>query len=277
MARKPNGCAEELFDLLCVLPWWVSITLGVVLFAAMRYWLPTISQGNIFLEMWGPAMPQFAWLAGFMIVPAAMSAFNSFRKRRILDQQRGIQTIRDLSWKEFEELLGEAFRRQGYYVRENYHSGADGGVDLELERGGRLYLVQCKNWKAAKVGAKIVREMLGLVTARNAQGGIIVTSGEFTVEARTFVANQPIELIEADQLMALIRSVQGAPSPMPTARKESPARETPASPMPSGNRPCPLCSGTLVRRTAQRGPRAGSAFWGCSSYPRCRYTQDVEV
>ncbi len=33
---------------------------------------------------------------------------------------------------------------------------------------------------------------------------------------------------------------------------------------------CPKCSETMVRRTAQQGPRAGEPFWGCSRFPECR-------
>jgi restriction system protein len=33
---------------------------------------------------------------------------------------------------------------------------------------------------------------------------------------------------------------------------------------------CPQCGKPMVRRTARRGPTAGSQFWGCSSYPDCR-------
>jgi restriction system protein len=33
---------------------------------------------------------------------------------------------------------------------------------------------------------------------------------------------------------------------------------------------CPLCSTPMVVRTARRGANAGSQFWGCPNYPRCR-------
>lgn len=36
---------------------------------------------------------------------------------------------------------------------------------------------------------------------------------------------------------------------------------------------CPRCGATMVLRMAQRGANAGNQFWGCSSYPRCRYTK----
>ena len=38
---------------------------------------------------------------------------------------------------------------------------------------------------------------------------------------------------------------------------------------------CPQCGQPMVFRTAQRGARAGSRFWGCSRYPSCRGTVEV--
>ncbi|MCI8287779.1 MAG: DNA polymerase III subunit epsilon [Lachnospiraceae bacterium] len=34
--------------------------------------------------------------------------------------------------------------------------------------------------------------------------------------------------------------------------------------------PCPRCGGILIRRKGRFG-----SFWGCSEYPRCRYTQNI--
>lgn len=34
---------------------------------------------------------------------------------------------------------------------------------------------------------------------------------------------------------------------------------------------CPRCGNALVLRTAKRGDNAGESFYGCSSYPKCRY------
>ncbi len=39
---------------------------------------------------------------------------------------------------------------------------------------------------------------------------------------------------------------------------------------------CPLCGQPMVVRTAHRGARAGSQFWGCSAYPDCTGTRPLE-
>ena len=42
------------------------------------------------------------------------------------------------------------------------------------------------------------------------------------------------------------------------------------------NQTCPRCGGDLVIRTARTGTKAGIKFLGCSNYPRCRYTLNIE-
>ena len=38
---------------------------------------------------------------------------------------------------------------------------------------------------------------------------------------------------------------------------------------------CPRCGGQLVLRTAKKGDNAGNQFYGCSSFPKCRYIRNL--
>jgi ssDNA-binding Zn-finger/Zn-ribbon topoisomerase 1 len=38
---------------------------------------------------------------------------------------------------------------------------------------------------------------------------------------------------------------------------------------------CPLCGSKLVLRTAKKGANEGNQFYGCSAFPKCRYTKSV--
>ena len=96
-----------------------------------------------------------------------------------------------MHWRNFEELVAEAYRRQGYRVAEGGY-GADGGIDLELRKDGQLTLVQCKQWKTQKVGVNVVREMFGVLTAHQANRFIIISSGTFTQQAIDFAAGKPV-------------------------------------------------------------------------------------
>lgn len=265
MARQNQSPIEELLEVLMDAPWWVSLIVGGMFYGVLRFAFPAIwPDPKTMSGMFASMASQFAWFSVIFIVPAVVSLFRSARKRRMLDRQCGIASIRSLPWKQFEELLGEAYRRQGFTVFENPGMGADGGIDLTIKRGGETYLVQCKHWKTYKVGINVVREMLGLVTAHGATGAIVVTSGAFTNEAIDFAAAQRVELVDGDDLVRMIGALQAAP----TMAAAAPA---PASP----TRTCPQCGKDLVLRMAKRGRNAGGEFWGCSGYPDCRHTESV--
>ena len=40
---------------------------------------------------------------------------------------------------------------------------------------------------------------------------------------------------------------------------------------------CPRCKGRMLRRTAKRGQNAGHEFWGCSRFPACHGTRELQA
>lgn len=38
---------------------------------------------------------------------------------------------------------------------------------------------------------------------------------------------------------------------------------------------CPRCGAELILRTAKKGENAGKKFYGCSEFPKCRYTLNI--
>lgn len=146
--------------------------------------------------------------------------------------------------------------------------GADGGVDLVLTRGGEKHLVQCKQWRAFKVGVEVVRELYGVMAAKGATGGFVVTAGRFSDQAKAFSEGRNIELIDGPQLHRMIQSTQRASDVMPVAvASEEPPVGLAAPPS------CPTCSKPMTRRVARKGGNAGSEFWGCTAWPQCRGTR----
>jgi len=130
MARRN----ESILDVLVTLPWWVSVTVSALAYIALAVVLPSMEFQSPLFKGFQSGLPNLApILALVLLVPAPISAFNAWRKRKQLDAQKSISTIRDLSWNQFEELVAEAYRRQGYTVIENHHGGADGGVDIWLK------------------------------------------------------------------------------------------------------------------------------------------------
>ena len=204
-----------------------------------------------------------------------------------------------MSWHEFEVLVGEYFRRQGFVAANNFEAGPDGGVDVLLKKGADRYLVQCKHWRALRVGVQPVRELYGVMAAQRVAGAYVVTSGTFTDEARKFAEGRELQLIDGQALQRGIRAqaavasattartdarpTSAAPAPAPRAAAPSPAPQGRVEPTLDATHPpaapsappCPLCNAPMVQRQARNGPNAGNRFWGCSRYgeTKCRGTR----
>ena len=277
MPRQRRSDLEDWIDLAARLPWWLAVSLAagsyLGLHALAETPLTPVKAIEGFSGSIAIAMLRTMAMVGQYLVPAVLilgalaSAIAVFRRRKLFAQSKaraGTRDLHEMSWQDFERLVGQAFRERGYQVTEA-PAGPDGGVDLTLLKHGELHLVQCKRWRAQKVGVEIVRELYGVMSARGAVGGYVVTSGEFTPEARRFAEGRNIELWNGDTLKAVIQGAQGAApasSPMATSPSTTPAQ----IPAPA----CPSCGASMVERIAKRGPHTGQAFWGCSNYPSCR-------
>ena len=83
-------------------------------------------------------------------------------------------------------------------------------------------MVQCKRWRARKVGVEIVRELYGVMSARGAVGGYVVSVGVFSDEAKRFAQGRNIELWHGKMLKAKIR--REPQRPVATASGTGPGR-----------------------------------------------------
>ncbi len=262
MRRQNKSFAE----LLLKLPWWVSAAFGIVAFAGVRWGLPMWAGDDNTRQMLAKGIVPLAPLALLLFGIFAVGSFVFAKKRhRLVEEQTSLDQLRETPWKDFEYLVAEAYRRQGYQVDYSLGRGADGGVDLTLRKDGLTSLAQCKQWKVFSVGAPVVREMFGLMTAEKADQAIIVTTGNFTRDARDFAAGKPVTLVDGQELLALVQLVQTRPPGIET-RTITPSSDSTAP-------ACPLCGKPMVQRTARRGSNAGSQFWGCSAYPACKGTR----
>ena len=171
-----------------------------------------------------------------------------------------VGSISALSWQDFERLVGASFEKDGFTVTHTGGGGADGGVDLVLIKGRETTLVQCKQWRAQKVGVTTIRELYGVMAARGAAHGIVVSAGNFTPDAQEFATGRNIGLVTGSALTAMLRA-SGAGKAV-AAQNDTPA--------------CPRCGSKMVERVARQGQNAGQAFWGCATYPRCRGTLPID-
>lgn len=111
----------------------------------------------------------------------------------------------EMGWAEFELLLGEGFRLQGYVVTE---MGGEGAADLVLQKGAGRFLVQCRHWRATRVDAGTVRELHAAAAAQGAAGCFLVTSGEFTAEAVELARAARVQLINGARLIVMLEKAR---------------------------------------------------------------------
>jgi restriction system protein len=184
---KKQSPLEDSVDLVALFPWWVGLILAVVAY----FWLHHIATTPVEAVQHGQisaAVTQGFYkglaTAGQFIVPlicvlgALASALSRWKRKQLyleVEQSDSVGALNEMTWREFEMLVGEAFRRKGYMVSETGGGGADGGVDLVLSKDGEKFLVQCKKWKAFKVGVTTIRELYGVMAAGGAAGGFVVT------------------------------------------------------------------------------------------------------
>ncbi len=62
--------------------------------------------------------------------------------------------------------------------------------------------------------------------------------------------------------------------PVYSKERELPLERKPVSNMNTPKVPvCPKCGVNMVLRTAKKGDKVGSQFWGCPNFPKCRATK----
>lgn len=271
--RKNKSLIDDLLDFAASISWKASLSFAIVSYLFFHYVaaLPLLQTKdlnsltntlliNFFITFSG--MLQY-FIPLIFIVGTAVSVLKRKHRRKLLDQQSSIESIRALSWQEFELLVAEAFRRKGFEVTENGGGGADGGIDLILEKQGKKSIAQCKRWKSFSIGVPLIRELYGVMTAERANDCVFVSSGNYTAEARLFAEDKPIWLIDGSELLELVSSVQTKPDISKITSNKEQLLTTPT---------CPLCSSAMIKRTARKGSNIGNEFLGCSLFPKCKGT-----
>ena len=135
----------------------------------------------------------------------AAQAAERLRAAHQLGQMEFGSQLADLDPFDFERVVCDVYRRLGYEVEGTPKTG-DGGVDGYLKRDGKVYLLQCKRVKGS-VGQPILRDLYGVMRATDAQGGIVVTTGRVSRQAREWAKGKDISLVETLELKGLIRHV----------------------------------------------------------------------
>ena len=157
------------------------------------------------------------------------------RRQALWTRQRSLDTLKDMSWRDFERLTAETFHKIGYRVSEKGGRRADGGIDLLIERDGQTFTVQCKHWVRGYVGVTIVREAVGVALHEGVSGAYVVTVLGFTKAARDFARGKPVHLVDGRGLLDLIAKGRGEDFTWrPLAPRPPPPQSYAPAPPPAG-------------------------------------------
>ncbi len=183
MARR-QGFFDGLMSIGLKLPWKVALAAAAIIFVTLHaiavYTQAPLSAktldglgavvGHGFVHVFAELL-QYIIPAG-LLIGTTVRYFKQRRSGALFHSARANPklAVTSMSWRDFERLVGEVFRRQGFVVSGFGGQSPDGGVDLGLTKNGQRYLVQCKHWRKRQVGVTVVRELNGVVSAQGAHG-----------------------------------------------------------------------------------------------------------
>ncbi len=209
------------------------------------------------------AMP---WAAGVLLVFGPLAYMRRVKRRPRGGEHSSIESIRRLSSHALERVLGESFRLQGYAV-EAREANKLGDVCIVLRKPGQRIVVRCHRI-GVPVGVEAMSELHQIMSSEAASGGLIVTSEEVSADAKAWVADKPIGLIEGRALLELVNRGKAR-----AGSAEMPLRREPHLGPPLAELlDCPLCGAPMVRGEGERQSPVASVFFACS-VPRCPGTR----
>jgi len=186
-------------------PGWAVAVVAMILYPCIGLLLPVAFNWSMtqfvianVLGVSGAAVFGVGWLA---------ARVESAQRRHLLEWTTD---LRQLSAEEFEWLVGETFRRDGWKVTERGRQHApDGNIDLELARDGHRTIVQCKRWSSWEVPVDEIRGFLGTLSIEGGDG-IFVTLSNFTPAAIEEAGKGRLKLVNGRELYAMIEKARRA-------------------------------------------------------------------
>ena len=191
----------------------------------------------------------------------------AYKKRKRADffnTKNTLEKIKDMQPGEFEEFIVHIFRKLGYRAKK-VGGAYDGGIDVILKKDGDTQYIQCKKYITRQVSVGDVRDFYGaMMGTLSFTKGYFITTNVFTFEAEKFAEGKNIELVDGKRLMEYVRLAGMEAELSHHITVDDITREA-----------CPRCGSRLVLRQAHKGAYAGNKFYGCSSYPKCKYIKTI--
>jgi restriction system protein len=213
--------------------------------------------------LWG-----LAKLAAYAVALSGLfSWFTKFEHRgQATKKNKGFGPLAKLSWEQFEQFLADAYRRRGYEVDETAAS-AHGFVDFVLHKKGETIYVQAKHWKSRPVSIHLLRDLYRSM-AGEAHRWVVVSMHGFTDEAKDWARGRDIQLMDGDDLVALLGTAAVTGPVAAVGVAEAVASQAMSTPT------CPQCGAAMVLHANHH---SGASFWGCSTFPTCTGTKTAST
>jgi restriction system protein len=144
MARRRQSLLEDIIGITARFPWWVGVLLAAVSYVGL-HWLASSKSsvapkdlqnltGSLGKQLAVALATVLQYVLPLVFLIGSVASIFARRKRNGLYTKvmRADNALRDMTWQDFELLVGEYFRRRGFKVTET------GGAGPELHRRAHL-------------------------------------------------------------------------------------------------------------------------------------------
>lgn len=119
-----------------------------------------------------------------------------------------------ISPRDFEKVVEQVFRDEGFDTRLTQQT-RDGGVDIiatKTDPFGEsiVFYIECKRYASQnKVNVELIRELFGVMQADRVNKGYLITTSDFSKDAREFIGKQEklLTLVDGNKIYEMIKRV----------------------------------------------------------------------
>ena len=119
---------KSIIEILISIPWWVHLFLiaGILLSPSFINEYIYNNPNQILYVINKKIMPEFTWIiSGFLFLFMLIQFLSRYKKRKLFFNEYDIEQLKRISWQDFELLVTETFKRDGYKVKEAGGAQAD--------------------------------------------------------------------------------------------------------------------------------------------------------
>lgn len=125
-------------------------------------------------------------------------------RRKEIIRQGNLEKLRTMSSRQFELYVCDLFRQLGYDADVTPQTG-DGGKDIMIYKENFFAIAECKRFGLkTKVTRPQIQKFHSAIIDCKAEKGYIITTGEFTHHAVSYVLDKPIILVNGSKLVEII-------------------------------------------------------------------------